>query len=278
MRRKACRGDLPVSLQEKIEILVLLAVDNDEESRNSAFHTLEYWVPAELQKVLSNPSTPVGVLEFVAYNLAPGRKELEEALLLNPSLPGPLREWMVDVVALFAEAESSESAEASVPLQSADEVIDSSRVEELRERTSVMLRIRRMSPFQKVKTALIGSQEERMCLVRDANKLVARAVLQSPKVSDHEAENFASMKDISEELLRLIAQSRRFMKNYAVLRALVNNPRTPIDAGLPLLHYISDRDLKGVVFNRNVSDVIRSTASKFIRQKEEANKPKFGKH
>ena len=181
-------------------------------------------------------------------------------------------------MALFAEAESSESAEAPVPLQSADEVIDSSRVEELRERTSVMLRIRRMSPFQKVKTALIGSQEERMCLVRDANKLVARAVLQSPKVSDHEAENFASMKDISEELLRLIAQSRRFMKNYAVLRALVNNPRTPIDAGLPLLHHISDRDLKGLVFNRNVSDVIRSTASKFIRQKEEANKPKFGKH
>jgi hypothetical protein len=136
-----------------------------------------------------------------------------------------------------------------------------------------------MSPFQKVKTALIGSQEERMCLVRDANKLVARAVLQSPKVSDHEVENFASMKEISEELLRLIAQSRRFMKNYAVIRALVNNPRTPIDAGLPLLHHINDRDLKWLVLNRNVSDVIRGTANKFIRRKEEANRSKFaGRH
>jgi hypothetical protein len=48
VRRKACRGELPVSLQEKIEILVLLAVDRDEESRNSAFHTLESWPPEEL--------------------------------------------------------------------------------------------------------------------------------------------------------------------------------------------------------------------------------------
>ena len=76
VRHKACRGELPVSLPEKIEILVLLAVDRDEESRNSAFHTLESWPPEELQQVLSNPSTPVAVLEFVAYNLAPGRKEL----------------------------------------------------------------------------------------------------------------------------------------------------------------------------------------------------------
>jgi hypothetical protein len=114
-----------------------------------------------------------------------------------------------------------------------------------------------------------------MILVRDPNKLVARAVLQSPKVSDHEVENFASMKDISEELLRLIVLSRRFMKNYAVLRALVNNPRTPIDAGLPLLHHINDRDLKWLALNRNVSDVIRTTANKVLKRKEEANKLKL---
>ena len=275
MRRKACRGELPVSLQEKIEILVLLAGDRDEESRNSAFHTLESWPPEELQQVPSNPCTPVAVLEFVAYNLVPGRKELGDALLRSPSLPGQLREWIETTAALFAEAESSEFSQAPIPLQSVEEDGNSSPEERPQEKVTLLQRIRRLSAFQKVKAALLGSQEERMILVRDPNRFVARAVLQSPKVSDHEVENFASMKDVSDEVLRLIVLSRRFMKNYAVVRALVNNPRTPIDVGLPLLPRINERDLKWLAVNRNVSDVIRKAADKFIKRKEEANKPKL---
>jgi hypothetical protein len=279
VRRKACRGELAVSLQEKIEILVLLAVDRDEESRNSAFHTLESWPPEELQQVLSDPSTPVAVLDFVAKNLAPGRKQLGDALLRNPSLPGQLREWIENTTALFVEAESSESSEAPVPLQSADEDGNSSREEGPQKKATVLQRIRRMSAVQKVKAALTGSQEERMILVRDSNKVVARAVMQSPKLSDHEVENFASMKDVCEEALRLIALNRKFMKIYVVVRALVNNPRTPIDVGLQLLPQINDRDLKGLVLNRNVSHVIRHTGEKIIRRKEEAAKSQLpGKH
>jgi hypothetical protein len=100
---------------------VLLAVDKDEESRISAIHTLESWPPEELQQVLSNPSTPVAVLDFAAYNLVSGRKQLGDALLRNPSLPGQLREWLENITALLVEAESSESSEAPVPIQSADE-------------------------------------------------------------------------------------------------------------------------------------------------------------
>ena len=290
MRRKACRGELPVSLQEKIEILVLLAGDRDEETRNSAFQTLESWPPAELQQELSNPSTPVAVLEFVAYNLVPGRKELGDALLRNPTLPGPLREWIEETAAIFAEAETSqpsdfaevesaESSEALAPLEAADQVGDSSREEIPQKRTTVLQRIRRMSAVEKVKAAIIGSQEERMILVRDPNKLVARAVLQSPKLSDHEVENLASMKDVSDEVLRRIVLSRKFIKSYAVVRALLNNPRTPIDVGLPLLRRINDTDLKWLALNRNIADVVRNAAQRRIRQKEEAGKPKLpGKH
>jgi hypothetical protein len=279
VRRKACRGELPVSLQEKIEILVLLAGDRDEESRNSAFHTLESWPPEELQQELSNPSTPVAVLEFVAYNLVPGRKELGDALLGNPSLPGQLREWIEETAALFAEAETSQSSEALAPLQSADEDGESNREERPQKRATVVQRIQRLSAVQRVKAALIGSQEERMILVRDPNRVVARAVLQSPKLSDHEVENFASRKDVSDEVLRRIALSRKFMKSYVVVRALVNNPRTPIDVGLPLLRRINDSDLKWLVLNRNVADVVRHAAQRRINQKLEANKLKIsGKH
>ena len=275
MRRKACRGELPVSLQEKIEILVLLAGDRDEESRNSAFHTLESWPSEELQQELSNPSTPVAVLEFVAYNLVPGRKELGDALLRNPSLPSQLREWIEETAAIFAEAESSESSEALAPLEAADEDGDSSREEGPQKRTTVLQRIQRMSAVQRVKAALVGSQEERLILVRDPNKLVARAVMQSPKLSDHEVENFASMKDVSDEVLRRIALSRKFMRSYAVVRALLNNPRTPIDVGLPLIRRINDRDLKWLVISRNISDVVRHAAQRRINQKLETSRAKL---
>jgi hypothetical protein len=214
-------------------------------------------------------------LDFVAKNLAPDRKELEDALLRNPSLPGELGEWLRNTVALIAEAEASESSEAAMPLPLAGEGGDSTREGEQQKHATVLQRTHRMSVVEKVKAALTGSQEERLILVRDSNKLVARAVMQSPKLSEHEVENFASMKDVCEEVLRLIAQNRKFMKVYAVVRALVNNPRTPIDVGLHLVLHINDRDLKGLAFNRNVPDVIRHTAEKITRQKEEAAKPKF---
>jgi hypothetical protein len=266
-------------LQERIEILVVLAAGGEEESQNSAFHTLQSWPSEELQQVLRDPSTPVAVLDFVAKNLAPGRKELDDALLRNPSLPGELREWLESTVALIAEAESSELSEGPVPLPPAGEDGNSRREEGQQKQKTVIQRTRGMSVVEKVKAALTGSQEERMILVRDSNKLVARAVMQSPKLSDHEVENFASMKDVCEEALRLIAANRKFMKMYVVVRALVNNPRTPIDVGLPLLKRINDQDLKWLVFNRDVSDVIRRAARRIIQRKEEAAKGKLpGKH
>ncbi len=211
----------------------------------------------------------------MAYNLVPGRKELGDALLRNPSLPSQLREWIEETAAISAEAESSESSEALAPLEAADEDGDSSREEEPQKRTTVLQRIHGMSAVQRVKAALVGSQEERLILVRDSNKLVARAVMQSPKLSDHEVENFASMKDVSEEVLRRIALSRKFMRSYAVVRALLNNPRTPIDVGLPLIRRINDRDLKWLVISRNISDVVRHAAQRRINQKLEASRAKL---
>jgi len=251
-------------LPEKIEILVLLAEDRDEESRNCALRTLESWPPKELQQVLSASSTPAAVLEFAAYNLAPSHKELRDCLLQNPSLSPPLREWIETIASLFAEAEASDSSEAALSAKGENP----SGEEELQKRLTPLQKIQRMSALQKIKAALIGSPDERLILVRDPNKTVARAVLQSPKLSEREVENFASMKDVSEDILRTIARNRKFAKTYTVVRALVNNPRTPIDLGLPLLNHINEHDLKLLALNRNVSDVIRTTSEKFLKRKK----------
>ena len=144
------------------------------------------------------------------------------------------------------------------------------------ERETLIQKVGRMSVVEKIKAALTGNMETRSLLVRDSNKIVSRAVLQSPKISETEAESYASAKNVNEEVLRLIALNRKFMKSYAVIRALVNNPRAPIDVTMPLMGRINERDLKGLSQNRNIPDVIRGLATKAIKQKEEAAKPKLG--
>ena len=147
------------------------------------------------------------------------------------------------------------------------------------ERETLIQKIGRMSVVEKIKSAITGNLETRNILIRDSNKIISRAVLQSPKISDTEAEGYAAAKNVSEEVLRLISMNRKFMKSYVVMRALVNNPRAPIDITMPMINRLNDRDLKGLSLNRNVPEVIRSMAIKAIKQKEEATKPKLpGKH
>ncbi len=281
VRRKACRGELPVPLQEKIEILVLLASGDEGEDQSTAFQTLQSWPPAELQQVLRDPATPAAILEFVATNLTPHREELGEALLQNPNLTEQVRGWLEDALALIAEARSSEVSEplaatpAPTPAPSDDAAGDSTPEPQKPKATTAIQRTQRMSVVQKVKSALTGSREERMLLIRDSNRLVARAVMQSPKLTEDEVEKYACMKDVCEDALRVITLNRRFMKLYVVIRALVNNPRTPIDVGLHLVPRVNEFDLRKLALNRNVADVIRHTAEKIVRQKEEANKPKY---
>ena len=272
-------GQLPVSLQEKIEILVDLAAGREGEDQITALQTLQSWRPEELRQVFRDPATPVAVLDFAATNLAPLREELGDALLQNPALPGPPRLWLENALALIAEAKADDSFEGPAPLPPSAESDESIHQKGSQKPETAIQKTQRMTVVQKVKAALIGNTEERMILVRDSNKLVARAVMQSPKLTEQEVEKYASMKEVCEEALRIITVNRKFMKLYVVVRALVNNPRTPIDVGMHLLPRINDFDLKRLSMNRNVADVIRHSAEKIIRRKEELAREKhFGKH
>jgi len=143
------------------------------------------------------------------------------------------------------------------------------------DRLTLIQKVNRMNVVQKIKAALTGNLETRALLVRDSNKVISRAVAQSPKVSDTEAETYAAAKNVSEDVLRLLAGNRRFMKAYPVMKALVNNPRAPIDVTIPLVRRMNGRDLKELSQNHNIPDVIRNLAQKVIREKEEGSRAKL---
>jgi hypothetical protein len=143
-----------------------------------------------------------------------------------------------------------------------------------RERVSTLQKIARMTVGERVQLAMKGTKDERYILIRDGSKVVSCAVLASPKLSDAEVEMFASMKNVQEAVLREIARSRKFMKNYSVARALINNPRCPLDLGLPLMNHLLVNDLKAVSMNKNISDTLRKMALKKFKEKSEAGKKK----
>jgi hypothetical protein len=138
------------------------------------------------------------------------------------------------------------------------------------QRGSVLQKITKLDVKGRIQLAMKGTKEERAILVRDGTKIVALAVLDSPKISDGEVEKFASQKNVLEALLRAIPMKRRFAKNYAVVRNLVFNPRTPLDVGLGLMKNLLVQDLRNLSGNKEVSDTVRKLALRMFKQKSEA--------
>jgi len=143
---------------------------------------------------------------------------------------------------------------------------------EHKERISVLQKIARMSVGDRVQLAMKGTRDERFILIRDGSKVVSLAVLESPKVTETEVEAYASMKNVQESVLRTIASKRRFLKQYVVIRALVNNSRTPLDVSLPLMNHLLMTDLRHLSMNKNVGEMLRKIALKQYRDKLESRK------
>ena len=141
-------------------------------------------------------------------------------------------------------------------------------------RGSVLQKIARLDVKGRIQLAVKGTKEERSILVRDGTKIVALAVLDSPKISDGEVEKFATQKNVLEAVLRSIPMKRRFAKNYAVVRNLVFNPRTPLDVALGLMKNLLVQDLKHLSGNKEVSETVRKLALRMFKQRSEANNKK----
>jgi hypothetical protein len=139
-------------------------------------------------------------------------------------------------------------------------------------RQTLLQQISRMTVAQRVQFAMKGSSEARRTLIRDSNKVVQRSVLQSPRLTDQEVEGFASMANLTDEILRLIAGNRNFRKNYVVVRNLVNNPKTPLDVTLHMLPVLNAGDLKKLAMNKNVPETLRTSAVKLQRTRASLKK------
>jgi len=142
------------------------------------------------------------------------------------------------------------------------------------EEANLSKKISNMKISEKIKLALVGNLSARSILIRDSNKLVATAVLKSPRITEAEIEAVSRSHSVSEEVIRLIANNKEWAKNYNIKVNLVNNSKTPIHESLKFLNHLRDKDLAGVAKSKNVPQPVVVAARKLLQTRQEGAQKK----
>jgi hypothetical protein len=292
-----CSSGAGLSLDERAEVLCLLSGDADDNIANRAGNSLLAMPVEAFVTALGKAEVSPKLFAYCAVNLAekPGvadamaRNKAGPATLVvavAPRLTTSAVQALVDDLERLADNPSIAEALAGSPSVTVEqrklleelhregvdekalaEAVESVEPDAHRKQTMIQ-RLGSMRVVERIKLALVGDRGERMALIRDANKLVQRAVLGSPKLTGQEVEGFAGMASLNDEILRMIAGNRAFIKNYVVVKNLVNNPKSPLDVSLHLLPRLHETDMKSLTMNKNVSETLRTLAAKIIRNKK----------
>jgi hypothetical protein len=239
VRVLAAQGALAARAHEQLALLVLLAADPDAEIAAVAEATLAR-IPADaLSAFLARSETPAEMRRFFA----------ERGIDAADAAAGPGDAPLIDI--------EDDGPRPGVRPQDGDTGDED-------DEGTALQRLASMTVPQRLKRAMKGTREERAILIRDPNRIVAAAVLSSPKMSETEVASIARMANVSDDILRTIAHNRAWMKNYAVVCALARNPKTPVAISMNLLGRLSEKDLRQISTDRNVPDTLRLTARKKI--------------
>ena len=298
-----CTGGAHLAPADRAEILAVLAGDADEIVADRAQDAILSQPVEAFVEALKREQALPALFAYAARNLA-DKPGVCDAMVQNRNCPA---EHLVPIVrhlstlgiqALMEELERvSESPALAAALEHSTSLtieqrnqlhelhgpgnpIDEATLAEAAaaaepdqaRRQTLIQRLAKMTVAQRVQFAMKGGPEARRTLIRDNNKVVQRAVLQSPRLTDQEVEAFAAMASLTDEILRLIAGNRVFRKNYAVIRNLINNPKSPLDITMHMLPMLNPTDLKRLTTNKNVPETLRTMATKLQRTRADLKK------
>jgi hypothetical protein len=226
VRLLAAQGIMAPRAHEQLALLVLLADDHDAEIAQTANVTIGKLPEDALRGFLARSDAPDEIRQFFAA------RGIEPAASAAQAADAPI-------------LEAGETGEAEP--DSADPKMLSS-----------------LPIVARMKLAMKGTREQRSQLIRDSNRMVATAVLSSPKLTDAEVETFTKMGNVSEDVLRIIGMNRNWLKNYGVMHGLVKNPKTPPAISMQLIHRLNEKDVKMLAMDRNVPEALRLVARKLM--------------
>ncbi|HET7217769.1 MAG TPA: hypothetical protein VFJ02_06960, partial [Vicinamibacterales bacterium] len=248
--RLAARGLLPLTAREQIALLVLLSDHSDPEVARLANGTIARLPGDALAEFLTHADVPNEVRAFFAQRAGsdPGdhpSQPRHSAAATRTDSPAGLAQDGAEGDA----AEDEEEADGTEP--------GTSDATETRVLAGLPI-------AQRLKLAVKGTREQRAQLIRDANKIVATAVLSSPKLTEAEVEAFCKMGNVSEDVLRIIGTNRSWLKNYGVVLGLARNPKTPPALSMQMMHRLTEKDVKMLAIDRNVPEALRLAARRML--------------
>jgi len=171
-----------------------------------------------------------------------------------------------------ARAEAAlEQMGAAVP-DAADEaeVAPGSAEEQAQEekKLSITQQIMKLGVAKKIEWAnKKGNREVRTILLRDPNKLVQLAVIQSSRITEGEIAKVALSRTAPQEVLQYIYNNRQLVKNYQIKVNLVNNPKMPVAVSMRFLSSLRSAEVKAVAKNKNVPQGLATAAKKLMEKK-----------
>jgi hypothetical protein len=291
-----CTGNIPLSVEDRAELLAVLAGDADETISERAQGVLTTIPAEEFIAALGRVDSDPRLFNYCAQNLLE-KAGVADAMANNPACPMPVVgrlagylttagiQALLDDLDRLASSPELIEALANSPAATAQQTASLREMQggaapahevetavadaepDPKKRETLLQRMAKMNVVERIRLAFRGNREERMALIRDPNRIVQRSVMQSPRLSDQDVEAFSAMTTVSSEVFRAIALSRLFMKNYVVVRNLIKNPKCPLDISLHLLPRLTALDLKQLCSNKNIPETLRSMAVKTQRQR-----------
>jgi len=119
-----------------------------------------------------------------------------------------------------------------------------------------------MTVAQKIRLAMTGSRQAIKKLVKDPNKLVHMAAIESPRLKAPDAVRLASRKSVPEGVISYIANNREWTQNYECVKHVVHNPKTPVSDALDLLNRLRNNELKKLQQSREVPHQVTRAAER----------------
>ncbi len=208
----------------------------------------------EVIEILIEDASEQGIFGEIAH-ANQNRQEILELLLHHPDTPDEVKTYISGILKLPVRTEVRPATE---------------QIHKETRQQNLLQRIQRLSVTERLQLALKGGREIRGILLKDTNKAVMLRVLENQKITEGEIEIIARSRSAPEDALRKITKNREWLKNYAISSALATNPKTPQGIAVTLLGGLKIKDIVLLEKNKNVSELVRSTAKRLVT----ARKPK----
>ena len=230
--------------------------------------------PSVIVKLYKNPRTRMSTADRLV-DLA-GRNNVELDLPIFRELVEALKDQLIpepDEEASFDDVVFREAAGRAAEVQVDPKAEDTHEVDE----EGVETPVKKLLPLYaalaelplsgKIRRAMIGSAAERMILVRDTNRLVARAAIKSEMIQEPEIVRISASRQISADILTEIAKKPDWIKNNQVKLNLVANPRTPFTYVSKLLPYLQEHDVRSLSRSKSVPGAVQTLARQQLSRK-----------